>query len=111
MGNKKEGLEVQRGEYLEAFVWSSQIKTSFPAHVNAHTYLLPFCPEFKEAVLNGVNSGALQISTKGNDRLVLNNYTGASNTVWSLTITNYAHQAFVIQNRRLVSVIKDWGNK
>jgi len=110
LGSKKEGLEQQRGEYLIAFVWPDQIHSPFPARAGAFTYLLPFCPEFKEAVLNGVNSGALQISTKGNDRLVLNNYSGPSNTVWSLTITNYAHQAFVIQGRRLVSVIKDWKN-
>ena len=111
LGSKKEGLEQQRGEYLVSFVWSDQIHTSFPAHANAFTYLLPFCPEFKEAVIHGVNSGALNISTKGNDRLVLNNYTGPSNTTWSLTITNYSYQAFVVANRRLVSVIKDWGTK
>lgn len=110
LGSKKEGLEQQRGEYLTSFVWANQIQSPFPARANAFTYLLPFCPAFKEAVVLGVNSGALQISTKGNDRLVLNNHTG-TNTTWSLTITNYAHQAFVVQNRRLVSVIKDWSNK
>jgi hypothetical protein len=104
MGNKKEGIEELRGEYLIAFTWKDHIGTSYPAREGASTYLVPFSASFKRAVENGENTGALVF--KGNDRLVLSPHTGMTST-WSLTITNYIYQAFVIQNNKLVSIIRE----
>jgi hypothetical protein len=105
MGNKKEGIEELRGEYLIAFTWKDQIGTPYPARSGAQTYLVPFAASFKRTVDTGENTGALVF--KGNDRLLLSPHSG-SNATWSLTITNYTYQAFVIQNNKLVSIIREW---
>jgi hypothetical protein len=128
MGNKKEGLELQRGEHLTSYTWYNSIGTDFPqqpvaglaststAYVSglgSYTHLLPFSSDFRTTVEKGINTGSLQISTKGNDRLVLGPHyatvnNGGSNATWSVFVTNYAYNGLVFSDNKLSTVIKEW---
>jgi hypothetical protein len=128
MGNKKDGLEQQRGEYLTEYIWFDNIGTSFAAQpvnglaststayasgLGSYTHLLPFSSDFRTTVEKGINTGALQISTKGNDRLILGPHyatvnNGGSNATWSLNIVNYAYNGLVFNDNKLATVIKEW---
>jgi len=105
-GNKR--TETLRGESLIAFTWWSAVGTSFPAHPNAFTYLLPFSANFRDAVETGNYQGSLQ--TNGSDRLVIRgNLTdsGAATETWNITITNYCYMGLVFSNGKLINVVKN----
>lgn len=128
MGRKKEGLELQRGEFLTSYTWYNSIGTDFPQQpvvglastntayqsgMGSYTHLIPFSSDFRTTVEKGINTGALQISTKGNDRLILGNHyptvnNGGSNANWSVYITNYAYNGLVFSDNKLASIIKEW---
>ena len=98
MGNKK--TEVLQATWLKSFVWPDHIGTYFAAQQEA--YLIPFSADFRKAVEDGINCGAVKMD--GTDRLVIG--PAVSTRVESVTITNYSYQSFVFVRGKLVSVIK-----
>jgi hypothetical protein len=72
MGRKKEGLELQRGEFLTSYTWYNSIGTDFPQQpvvglastntayqsgMGSYTHLIPFSSDFRTTVEKGINTG------------------------------------------------------
>ena len=88
MGNKR--TEELRGEWLRAYAWTDNIRTSYANAVP--TYLIPFSANFRQAVQEGRNCGSILFESS--DRLVLG--AAAATRAENISITNYLYSQIVI---------------
>lgn len=90
--------------FLRSKTWVSEIGTPFPARTNAATYLIPFASGFRNAVETGLHSGERKL--QGNEKLVLGTATG--NATWAVNVTNYSYQSFIVVDRKLARVVRNF---
>lgn len=110
MGNKR--TERLYGDFLTSFEWANQVGTNFATTLFGSVYLLAFCANFRDAVMNGVYQGHLWSDSR--DRLVITGDFHNTNTApppsaetWNFTVTNYQYQALVVRGGKLVDVLKN----
>jgi hypothetical protein len=92
--------ETLRGEWLQAYSWTDNVKTAFASVVP--TYLIPFCADFRAAVENGANTGSIAFSNKSQCYVVLGK--AAETRDENIIVTNYVYSQIVISDGDFTAV-------
>lgn len=90
MGNKI--TEELRGEWLQSYSWTDNVRTAFAAKVP--TYLIPFSANFRRALEDGTNCGSKYFNSK--DKLVIG--PASANRTETFTVTNYVYTQVIISD-------------